>query len=287
MITVNDVTFKYKDIEALTSVSFELNSGVVGLLGENGAGKSTLMKMLSTLLPLQEGTITISEMAFEPKNHKAIRNMIGYMPQEFDFYASFTVFEVLEYLAILNKIDKSVYLKRIDEILESLNLSEKRTVKTKSLSGGMKRRLGLACAILNEPPVLIVDEPTVGLDPNERIRMRNFLRAYAKNRLVLLSTHLTEDIQSICSEVLILSKGRLLFNERIDQLIKQSPPTYQITCDEVEVERFREYGSVTNLNFEGNKYRLRVTSNHEIFKQRACVETTLEDAYMHLMFLHS
>lgn len=195
--------FYGKKKQALSNVNLTIGQGMFGLLGRNGAGKTTLMKTLATLLQKQSGSISVCGIPIE--NAKAIRKIIGYLPQDFSIYPTMNVIEVMDYLGILSGIGSRERKKRIELLLKKVNLIEQKNKKVKALSGGMKRRLGIAQALLNDPKVLIVDEPTAGLDPEERIRFRNLLCDVAEERIVILSTHIVGDIEATCENLAILN----------------------------------------------------------------------------------
>lgn len=184
--------FYGKKKQALSNVNLTIEQGMFALLGRNGAGKTTLMKTLATLLQKQSGSISVCGIPIE--NTRAIRKIVGYLPQDFSMYPTMCVMEVMDYLGILSGIGTKERKERIELLLEKVNLTEHKNKKVKALSGGMKRRLGIAQALLNDPKVLIVDEPTAGLDPEERIRFRNLLCDVAEERIVILSTHIVGDI---------------------------------------------------------------------------------------------
>lgn len=201
--------FYGKKKQALSNVNLTIGQGMFGLLGRNGAGKTTLMKTLATLLQKQSGSISVCGIPIE--NAKAIRKIIGYLPQDFSIYPTMNVIEVMDYLGILSGIGSRERKKRIELLLKKVNLIEQKNKKVKALSGGMKRRLGIAQALLNDPKVLIVDEPTAGLDPEERIRFRNLLCDVAEERIVILSTHIVGDIEATCENLAILNEGSVLY----------------------------------------------------------------------------
>jgi ABC-2 type transport system ATP-binding protein len=190
-----------------------------GLLGKNGAGKTTLMRILTTILPYNSGSVEVCGIPY--KQAKEIRKITGYLPQDFSLYPSLTVYEALDYCGVLSEIPKSERRERIAELLEKTNLTNQSLKKIKALSGGMKRRLGIAQAMLNDPKVLIVDEPTVGLDPEERVNFREMLTSYSEERIVILSTHIVEDIEETCSEIGILHEGQLVFNGNVNDFKKK------------------------------------------------------------------
>jgi len=213
-IIVNNLIKKYGRNTALNNISVTINEGMYGLLGKNGAGKTTFMRILTTILPYDSGSVEVC--GIPHKNAKEIRKIVGYLPQDFSLYPSLTIYEALDYCGVLSEIPKPERRERIDGLLEKTNLTEQSRKKIKSLSGGMKRRLGIAQAMLNDPKVLIVDEPTVGLDIEERVNFRKMLMSYAEGRIVILSTHIVEDIEETCSKIGILHGGQLVFNGDID-----------------------------------------------------------------------
>ena len=207
MIELLNVSKIYKnETVALDNISLNIGNGVFGLLGRNGAGKTTLLRILTTIIKPTKGDVNIL-------------GNLGYMPQEFGFYKEFTVKEIMEYICILRNIDYKRNKVSIEILLENLNLKAQENKKYKNLSGGMKRRLGLAQAMIEEPEILIVDEPTAGVDPQERIRIRNLLLDYGKTHTVIFSTHIIEDIEHICTNLAILDYGKLLFCGSLDSAI--------------------------------------------------------------------
>lgn len=219
-IEIKNLTQRYGRKTALDHINLSIGTGMYGLLGRNGAGKTTLMKTMVGLLAPKEGTIELCGISVNEVSK--LRKIIGYLPQEFSLYPGMKVYEVLDYLGVLSNIPANERRKRIPELLKKVNLYEKRSMKVKTLSGGMKRRLGLAQALLHEPKVLIVDEPTVGLDPEERVRVRELLREEARSKTVLLSTHIVEDIEVLCGEAAILDEGRRVYSGSIQELLEKT-----------------------------------------------------------------
>ncbi|QPW51613.1 ATP-binding cassette domain-containing protein (plasmid) [Bacillus thuringiensis] len=192
--------------------------GTFGLLGPNGAGKTTLMRILATILPLETGDINYK--AIDWSNQDGVRKLIGYLPQNFSMYQNVKLFEVLDHFSILKgEYNKEIRLKSIENILYEVNLFEQRNMKVKHLSGGMLRRLGIAQALIGEPKILIVDEPTVGLDVEERVRFRQLLRNLSQDRIVLISTHIVEDLESTCNNIAVLDAGHVLYSGNKQNLI--------------------------------------------------------------------
>ena len=206
-LQISNLCKSYKRTQALRSVSLTLPSGSTALLGPNGAGKTTLIRILATLLEPDSGSIHMGNLDWS--NPRKIRSQIGYLPQNFSFYKYLSVRESLEYIAVLKKIPESEQRNAVDTLLAETNLEECQRKRIHQLSGGMCRRLGIAQALLGNPEILLVDEPTASLDPHERIRLRNLLLAKAANRFVLVSTHIAEDAESICSHAALLNHGQI------------------------------------------------------------------------------
>jgi len=219
-IVISHVDKYYGKKQALKDIDLTIGQGMFGLLGRNGAGKTTLMKTLATLHEKQAGEISVCGI---PISHaREIRGITGYLPQDFSMYPNMTVYECLDYLGTLSGMAKALREKRISMLLKRVNLSGNKKSRVKSLSGGMKRRLGIAQALLHDPRVLIVDEPTAGLDPEERIRFRNLLCEVAEERIVILSTHIVGDIEATCENIAILNEGELLWKGTVSQLLENA-----------------------------------------------------------------
>lgn len=221
-VKIEDLTVKYKNgVEAVSHVNLEIGRGIYGLLGENGAGKTTLMRVLTTIQKPTGGRAEIDSIPYLEKNYGRIQKKIGYLPQELNLYPNLTVQECLEYMGALADVPKQVCRERIDFYLEKTSLIEHRRKKIRQLSGGMKRRVGLVQALLHEPDFLVVDEPTTGLDPEERVRIRNLLVDYAKERTVLFSTHVVQDLAAACSQLAIMKKGKFLYHGPMEDLLQK------------------------------------------------------------------
>ena len=268
--------------DALKSLDLVIPNGMFGILGRNGSGKSTLMNIIATILQPSKGTVTIN--GIEIKNSQKIRQMIGYLPQDFDFYPNMKVSEVLYYLGFLSKINQTDFDKYVDLILRKVNLIDYKNKKVKSLSGGMKKRLGMAQAILHDPKVIIVDEPTAGLDPEERVRIRNLLSDLAENKIVIISTHIVSDIESTCNRIAILDKGSLVYKGDIPSLIQQSDDhIYEINLSPSELESFRENDLfITKTQEIENKLKVRFISETKVANAKK-VKADFEDAYMYFL----
>ncbi len=273
----------YGKKQALYDVNLSIHQGMFGLLGRNGAGKTTLMKTLATLLQKKDGDITICGVPIE--NSKEVRKIIGYLPQEFSIYPSMKVEEAMEYLAILSGLSKFERKKRIDALLKKVNLVQHRSKKVKALSGGMKRRLGIAQALLNNPKVLIVDEPTAGLDPEERVRFRNLLSEIAESKIVILSTHIVGDIEATCEDIAVINEGRVIYNGTVDALLQSAKGrVFTMTASKQDLPQLKRRLCITGMHTQGNQICVRFISDALTNGSDLC-EPNIEDAYM--LYLHT
>ena len=208
-LTVDRLSKQYKNKIAVDRVSFNLTEGVTGLLGANGAGKTTLMRMNTGILAPTSGDITADGIPVMTEEYRAI---LGYLPQDFGYYPEFTAREFVQYIAALKGLDKNTAKRKTDQLLELVGLSDVAGKKIKTFSGGMKQRVGIAQAIINDPKILILDEPTAGLDPKERVRFRNLIAEIGKDTIVLFSTHIVSDIEHIASNVLMMRDGQIIYD---------------------------------------------------------------------------
>ena len=213
-LVIDRLTKQFQNKIAVDRVSLHLHNGVFGLLGTNGAGKTTLMRMLCGILQPTSGTITFDGMDVREEGYRAI---LGYLPQDFGYYPEFTAMDFLLYMAALKGLSKQPAKRRANELLELVGLQDMGRKKIKTFSGGMKQRLGIAQVLLNNPKLLILDEPTAGLDPKERVRFRNLIGQLGKDSIVLLSTHIVSDIEHIADEVLMMKDGTLIYNGTWDE----------------------------------------------------------------------
>lgn len=259
----------------------QILNGVYGLLGVNGAGKTTLMRMLCTLLKPTSGTICCNGKDIFSMDSE-YRKLLGYLPQDFGFYPEFTVEDYLLYIAALKGIRPVVVKKRVKELIAKVGLSKVAHKKMKKLSGGMKRRAGIAQAMLNNPKILILDEPTAGLDPNERIRFRNLISELSEDRLVLLSTHIVSDIEYIANEIWLMKDGEILHKGSIDELINSMTETvWECLVPKNRVSDFMEKYKISNMKSEINQVMLRIISHEKPVENAMRVEASLEDVFLY------
>ena len=267
---------------ALDDISFTVGSGVFGLLGHNGAGKSTLMKALVTVLKPSSGTVKVC--GFDTKlQGDEVRRRIGYLPQELAMYPSLSAFDFVNYMAELKGVHDRKAVNKVLEQVEMLKFSKR---KIGQLSGGMKRRVGIAQALVGDPKVLVVDEPTAGLDPEERVRFRGVLSRFAKDgRTVLLSTHIVEDVHQVCEELAVLRKGRLFYAGRASALMERIDGKVKIMRLESEEQliQLQKQAIVISTTYESNGIVARIMDENMAFDRAERVQATLEDAYVSCM----
>lgn len=277
------VSKQYKNgVTALEDVSFCVGSGVFGLLGHNGAGKTTLMKALVTVLKPSAGTIRVC--GFDTATQgKEVRARVGYLPQELAMYPSLSVWDFVNYMAQIKGIrDK----KAVSAVLEEVEMLEFSRRKIGQLSGGMKRRVGIAQALIGNPPILVVDEPTAGLDPEERVRFRGLLSRYAsEGRTVLLSTHIVEDIHQLCGELAVLRKGRLFYAGTSATLLERVRDKVKILRleNEAQLVELQKKAVVLSTTYESHGLAARIMDEDDLYTQAQPVSATLEDAYVYCM----
>lgn len=279
MLTVKDVTKRYGKFTVLEHVSLEFQPGVYGLLAPNGAGKTTLMKMLTTLAFPTEGEILWNGTDIRSLG-AAYRQQLGYLPQQLGFYPHYTPNQYLSYLSALKGLDGKTAGERIPKLLDLVGLSEVADKTMKKLSGGMVQRVGIAQALLNNPKILILDEPTAGLDPKERGRFRNILSGLSRDRIVILSTHIVSDVENVANQ-LILLKDRQVYREDTPKNLCRSMEgrVFETTVPEEEVEAFGTSHLILSQRQEGERVSLRFTDG-DIPAGAVPAVPTLEDAFL-------
>ncbi len=280
-IKTTDLTKKFGDVTAVDHMDLTMTGGVYGLLGVNGAGKTTLMRMLCTLLQPTEGSITCNGKDIF-KMGADYRKMLGYLPQEFGFYPEFTVKDYLLYIAALKGLRPAVAKKRVRELLGKVGLAKVAGRKMKKLSGGMKRRAGIAQAMLNDPRILVLDEPTAGLDPNERVRFRNLISELSEDRLVLLSTHIVSDVEYIANEIWLMKEGSLMLKGTAEELIDSMEETvWKCFAQKAMVPALLKKYKISNIKSEPHGAELRIISGEQPLPDAKPEEATLEDVFLY------
>ena len=285
-ITIEDLSKVYKNgNKALKDVHLKIDSGMFGLLGPNGAGKTTLMRILVTLMKPSTGNVKVDDLDLQ-RNRREIRAMLGYLPQDFRFFTKLRTWEFLDYVASLAGMhDGKTRRKAVDEMLENVGLYEARDRMANKLSGGMKRRLGIAQALIGDPKIVVVDEPTTGLDPEERIRFRNLLAEMSeKDIIIILSTHIVGDISSTCNNMALLNNGAVVFNDAPDKLIdKAKGHVWLIDAIDSELDTIKEkYPVISTVPAEGGWEVQVVADKLEEFPGKQ-VDPNLEHAYVYFM----
>lgn len=280
-LKITNLSKKFGDFTAIDNLNVTMTKGVYGLLGVNGAGKTTLMRMLCTLLKPSDGAIYCDGKDIFSMDSE-YRKLLGYLPQEFGFYPEFTIKDYLLYIASLKGIRPIVAKNRVKELTAKVGLQKAVNKKMKTLSGGMKRRVGIAQAMLNDPKILILDEPTAGLDPNERIRFRKLISELAEERLVLLSTHIVSDIEYIANEIWLLKDGKLMHKGSAEEVINSMPENVWECCvGKNEVSCFMNKYKISNMKTEANGVMLRIISLEKPVENAKSVETSLEDVFLY------
>ena len=280
-LCIDRLTKQYGHKLAVDRVDLELHRGVYGLLGANGAGKTTLMRMLCGILTPTSGEIRWGGREIGSLGEE-YRSLLGYLPQDFGYYPEFTAEKFLLYLAALKGLGKVQAGQKMLELLDLVGLSEERKHKIRTFSGGMKQRLGIAQALLNDPEILILDEPTAGLDPKERVRFRNLISACARDRIVLLSTHIVSDVEYIASEILIMKEGRLIHRGAPDAITHEiDGKVWECRVDPARAEELCSRYNVGNLKNVGNKTILRIIKDEKPMEEAVPAEASLEDLYLY------
>lgn len=281
MLKIENVSKKFGKKVALSDVVLELEKGIYGLLGDNGAGKSTLMRLLVGVDKPTSGRIF-----YEGKDisqlKEAYRGLLGYMPQEFAVFPGFTAGEFLTYMGALKGLSKGELKDKIPRVLAFVNLEDAKDKKVSTFSGGMKRRVGIAQALLNDPKILILDEPTAGLDPGERIRFSNILSNMSKDKIILFSTHIISDIEAITKSIIILNDGKIRAKTTSDRLVeKMEGHVFEMTIPFSELAACEKKVQMIRMRYEGDRIKIRYTG--EAMEHAFAVRPNLEDYYM----LHS
>lgn len=278
-LTVDRVTKQFQNKIAVDRVSARMTPGIYGLLGANGAGKTTLMRMMAGILKPDSGEIRLDGIAVSAREY---RERLGFLPQNFGYYPNFTAREFLMYLAALKGLTRDTAARRSAELLELVNLADVSKKKIRTFSGGMKQRLGIAQALLNDPGVLILDEPTAGLDPKERVKFRNMLSSMKKGRIILLSTHIVSDVEYIADQILIMKDGRFLHHGTVKEICGTiADKVWEGRVDQAEYLRLAQRYTVLNIREERDGIFFRLVGDQQPFGTAVPAEASLEDLYLY------
>lgn len=281
-LTLENVSKTYKKKKAVDHVSLTLDIGIHALLGANGSGKTTLIRMLCGILPMSEGTIKADGVSIR-KQYQMYCDRLGYMPQHFGFYPDYTMKEFLDYMAIVKQIPKVEADKRINKWAHKLNLQDCMYKKMKTLSGGMLKRVGILQALLNSPDILILDEPTAGLDPKERIVFRNLIASLSKQCLVLISTHIVSDIETIADDILVMKEGKIILHDTCDKLLDtMKQKVWELRTDSEKADKMmREHIIVKSHQQKDGGVDLRIVSDKQPVDHAISVQPDLDDLYLY------
>ena len=263
-LAIDRLTKQYKNKIAVDRVSIKLKPGVYGLLGANGAGKTTLMRMICDIQNPTSGQIKYNGTDIK-KLGEDYRQVLGYLPQDFGYYPDFTAYDFLMYIAALKGLSKEKAEMRVNELLQIVNLENEKKQKVKTFSGGMKQRLGIAQAMLNNPKILILDEPTAGLDPKERVKFRNLISSFSQDKIVILSTHIVSDIEFIADEIIVMKAGTKILTGTPEELLQDLRGSVWkcVAYDKKEVEMLNHKYCIINIHQENNTTELRIVSRQK------------------------
>ena len=280
-LTIDRLTKQYKNKIAVDRFESKLNEGIYGLLGAKGAGKTTLMRLMGDIQKPTSGQIKYNGKNIQ-KLGEDYRALIGYLPQDFGYYPDFTAYDFLMYISALKGISKQKAEMRVNELLQIVNLEKERKQKIKTFSGGMKQRLGIAQAMLNNPKILILDEPTTGLDPKERVKFRNLISGFSKDKIVILSTHIVSDIEFIADKIIVMKEGQKILSGTPEELIRnlQGKVWKCLAYSRQEVDTLNSEYCIINIHQEKDFVELRIVSDEKPTLNAVNIEPNLEDLYL-------
>lgn len=278
-LKISRLTKQFASKRAVDKVSLEMQPGVYGLLGANGAGKTTLLRMICGVLSPDCGEISLDRFSVKEEEY---RNCLGYLPQEFGYYPNFTAWDFMMYMAALKGIPRNRAKVRSEKLLEAVNLKGAEKKKIAVFSGGMKQRLGIAQALLNNPKLLVLDEPTAGLDPKERVKFRNMISRLGQDRIVILSTHIVSDIEYIADEILLMKEGRILQKGSLPEILEPiQGKVWECKVNPVREKQILEQYAVVNMREDAEGVFLRVVGEQRPSAEAVSVEAALEDLYLY------
>lgn len=280
-LRIENLTKQYGTNVAVNNLSITLGCGVYGLLGANGAGKTTLMRLLCDIQTPTSGSVSYDGENIRT-NGDRYRNILGYLPQNFGYYPDFTAWRFMLYMAAVKGLSKVFAKERSLELLDQVGLLKVKDKKIKTFSGGMKQRLGIAQAMLNNPRVLILDEPTAGLDPKERVRFRNLISTFSRNKIVLLSTHIVSDVEYIAGQILVMKKGQLIHRGKPHEIIHSiDGKVWECSVPNQDVSPLLQRCNIGNLRAEGEQTVLRIISDEKPLETAVVAAPNLEDLYLY------